>query len=170
MLSVGLDPKSYSHDHLNDMQKRKKKYEPLWSALQFLLDRREVFRRFYPVGPSGYMSMSFPTLKRALETYGVELDHEFMEALAVRCPDAKHAQETPSSSKGLSSQERQTLLKLIAGMASEQYRFDPHQQRSEAIKNIQDDLERVGLPMDAKTVRKWVRQAAELISDDYWKQ
>lgn len=169
MLSVGLDPKSYSHDHLNDMQKRKKKYEPLWSALQFLLDRREVFRRFYPVGVSGYMSMSFPTLKRAMETYGVELDQEFREALAMRCPDAKHAHETPSTSKSVSSHERETLLKLIAGMATEQYGFDPRHQRSETFKNILEDLDRAGLSMDAKTVRKWVRLAAELIPDAYWK-
>ncbi len=169
MLSVGLDPKSYSHDHLNDMQKRKKKIEPLWSALQFLLDRREVFRRFYPVGVSGYMSMSFPTLKRALETFGVELDQEFREALTFRCPDADHANETTKPSKSFSSQERETLLKLIAGMASEQYGFDPRHHRSEVIKNIQEDLDRAGLSMDAKTVRKWIRQAAELIPDAYWK-
>lgn len=169
MLSVGLDPKSYSHDHLNDIRKRKKKIEPLWSALQFLLDRREVFRRFYPVGVSGYMSMSFPTLKRALETYGVELDREFREALTFRCPDANHANDASDTTKSFSNQERETLLKLIAGMASEQYGYDPRHQRSEAFENIQEDLDRAGLSMDAKTVRKWIRQAAELIPDAYWK-
>ncbi|MDQ2094354.1 hypothetical protein [Rhodalgimonas zhirmunskyi] len=168
MLSVGLNPALYSPDRLNDLAKRRSK-KTLCSALQFLLDRREVFYRFYPAGVSGYMSMSFPLLKRALETYGVELDQEFREALAARCPDAKHAHETPNPSKSISSQERDTLLKLIAGMAAEQYGFDPRHQRSETIKNIQEDLDRAGLSMDAKTVRKWIRQAAELIPDVYWK-
>ena len=113
--------------------------------------------------------MSFPTLKRAFDTYGVELDSEFKGALATRCPDAKQVHETPNASKNLSSHERETLLKLIADMAAEQYGFDPRHLRSETFKNIQDDLERAGLSMDAKTIRKWVRLAAELIPDAYWK-
>lgn len=167
MLSVGLEPTIFSERRLGELSNRKPQ-KSLWSALEYLLARRQVFRRFYPMGPAGYMSMTFPALERAIETFGIKLDREFRDALATRSSRQEPACGPDASSKNMSNQERDTLLKLIAAMACEQYSFDPRKQRSDALKNIQEDLERTGISMDQKTVRKWVRLAVDLIPKTYW--
>lgn len=69
----------------------------------------------------------------------------------------------PTREKPLRTRERETVLKLIIGMATEQYGYDPSASRSETVKNIVSDLELHGLSLDAETVRKWLREAAEIL-------
>jgi hypothetical protein len=71
--------------------------------------------------------------------------------------------EDPSKGSEISTRERDSLLKLVIGMAVEGYRYDPAQKRSSAVPDIVADLERAGVPLDADTVRKWLRQATELL-------
>lgn len=63
----------------------------------------------------------------------------------------------------LRTRERDTFLKLIIGMAVEQYGFDPKSKRNEATGNIQSDLESCGLSMDADTILKKLREASDLL-------
>lgn len=63
----------------------------------------------------------------------------------------------------IKTRERDTLLKLIIGMAVEQYGFDPKSKRNEATGNIQSDLESCGLSMDADTILKKLREASDLL-------
>jgi hypothetical protein len=48
-------------------------------------------------------------------------------------------------------------------MAVEGYRYDPKQKRSDKIPEIVSDLDKAGIALDADTVRKWLREAAELL-------
>jgi hypothetical protein len=75
------------------------------------------------------------------------------------------AQQTlpPQAEKSLGARERDSLLKLIIGMAVGGYGHDPYAKRSEQPAAIADDLARRGIPLDADTVRKWLREAAELL-------
>lgn len=66
----------------------------------------------------------------------------------------------------LKTREKGTLLKLVIGIAVEQYGYDQDVSRGEAVKNIASDLERVGLSLDRKTIRKWLTEAAELLPRD----
>lgn len=68
----------------------------------------------------------------------------------------------------MTSSEKGSMLKLIAAMACEQYGFDPDARRSQAVPNLRQDLDMVGLPLDDKTIRKWLREACELVPKEYW--
>ena len=55
------------------------------------------------------------------------------------------------------------MLKLIIGMAVGGYGYDPKAERSAQVTEIASDLEKVGISLDADTVRKWLRAAADLL-------
>jgi len=65
-----------------------------------------------------------------------------------------------------SNREKQSLLKLVIGMAQGGYRFDPKPARSRTTKEITDDLKNAGVPLDEDTIRKFLRQASELLPAD----
>jgi hypothetical protein len=65
--------------------------------------------------------------------------------------------------KPLGTRERESLLKLIIGMAVGGYGYDPSAGRSEQPAQIATDLETAGVALDVDTVRKWLKQAAELL-------
>jgi hypothetical protein len=73
------------------------------------------------------------------------------------------AEATKTAAKGLGARERESLLRLVIGMAVEGYRYDPKQKRSDKIPEIVSDLDKAGIALDADTVRKWLREAAELL-------
>ncbi len=64
--------------------------------------------------------------------------------------------------------ERSSLLRLVAAMALEQYGYDPRKTRSSVLSGIVQDLDTTGLSMDRKTVSKWLREAVDLVPQDYW--
>lgn len=65
--------------------------------------------------------------------------------------------------KQLGARERESLLKLVIGMAVGGYGYDSTARRSEQITAITDDLAQAGISLDADTARKWLREAAELL-------
>jgi hypothetical protein len=67
----------------------------------------------------------------------------------------------PSTKDGLSTVERNSLHKLVIGMAVAAYRFDPAADKSRVIPEIVADLEAVGISLSDDTVRKYLREAAE---------
>lgn len=76
------------------------------------------------------------------------------------------AQPTVGRSLGdgqLSTRERDTLLKLVIGMAVEAYRHDPDAARSPTPGEIAADLEKHGLSMTDDTVRKYLKEAATTV-------
>jgi hypothetical protein len=68
-----------------------------------------------------------------------------------------------SAEKPLSAKERLTAQKLIIGLAVKGYGFDPKRQRSEVPPKIARDLGTLGLQLDEDTVRRWLKDAAELL-------
>lgn len=75
---------------------------------------------------------------------------------------------TPSSEGSLSGRERETLLRIVAAMAVKGYRFDPEAARNPATKDIQDDLELLGIGLDQKTILKWLRESTKLIPAEHF--
>jgi hypothetical protein len=65
--------------------------------------------------------------------------------------------------RSLSTRERESLLKLVIGMAVEGYRYDPGVQRSDRIPEIAEDLEKAGVALDVDTVRKYLKEASQLL-------
>lgn len=65
--------------------------------------------------------------------------------------------------KALHTKERETLLKMIIGLAVDGYGFDPTAARSPVPKEISDALAARGIPLDVDTIRKWLREGAEFL-------
>ena len=65
--------------------------------------------------------------------------------------------------KPLSTRERETLLKIILGMAIEQYGFNPTAGRSPIPKQIADDLAILGIPVSDDTVRQKLNDAFDTV-------
>jgi hypothetical protein len=68
-----------------------------------------------------------------------------------------------AKAKPFSTRERETLLKVVIGMAVRGYAFDPKSVRSDRIPEIVADLALAGVPVGDDTVRKLVREGAELL-------
>ncbi len=64
------------------------------------------------------------------------------------------------------TRERESMLKLLVGMAIKGYRFDPRLPRNSATKDIQTDLEILGLSMDDGTILKYLKEGSGLIDTD----
>jgi hypothetical protein len=75
-------------------------------------------------------------------------------------------EEAGAAPKGLSTRERDTVLRLIIGMAIDGYRFDPASARSAVPAEVASALDQLGLSLDVDTVRKWLREAAGLLTQD----
>lgn len=84
------------------------------------------------------------------------------ERAVLSTEDASQA-EPANMEKPLSTKERDTLLKIIIGMARDSYKYDPKLNRSSVPQEIADDLAKHSIFMDVDTVRKWLKQAAEFL-------
>jgi hypothetical protein len=65
--------------------------------------------------------------------------------------------------KPLGTTERNTLLKLVIGMAIKGYGYDPQAKRSDIPKSIENDLVQLGIAITDDTVRKWLNEAANAV-------
>lgn len=63
----------------------------------------------------------------------------------------------------LSSRERESMLKLIGGMAVAAYRYDSSAKRNQATAEIANDLQLNGVALSDDTIRKYLKEAAELL-------
>jgi hypothetical protein len=59
--------------------------------------------------------------------------------------------------------ERESLLKLVIGMAIKGYTYDPKAPRNAATSDITSDLELLGIGLDVDTVRKWLKAGADTL-------
>jgi hypothetical protein len=66
----------------------------------------------------------------------------------------------------LGTRERDTLLRMIIGLAVKGYGYDPKAARSTIVPDIVSDLELAGVPVGDDTVRKYLREAAEYLPRD----
>ncbi len=77
---------------------------------------------------------------------------------------------TKSKEKGLSTTERETLLKLILGMAMDAYGYDPTIPRNNASGGnkcgISSKLALIGISISDDTIRKYLTEAKKLLSPE----
>lgn len=161
MLSVGAKPELMTQEEIYELKRQKP--EKLWASFRFLIERYELMFRMYPSGGYGKMHLSTRRLYQWINETGLEVHPGFKAALDKRFGVASE----PAPPKEMTDAEKVSLLKIIAGMAIEQYAYDPGAQRSDAIRNISDDLERLGISLDRKTIRKWLKEACELVDPEY---
>lgn len=167
-LSLGADPRIVTQDYLETKARNLSSKKKLWAADKRLLEQKEVFSRYFRHTGWGYGSEAISSVKAWIDKMQIPVHPDFYSALSKN--DSAEIPQSPDelSSKPLLPQERETLLKLIAAMACEQYRYNPDDKRSDVTSNVKDDLERVGLSMDDKTIRKWLKEASDFVDADYW--
>lgn len=77
------------------------------------------------------------------------------------------AEKTASSNKGnakpLHLKEKESLFKMIIGMAIKGYGHNPKAKRTQTAPEIRKDLELLGLNLDEDTIRKWLKESAEIL-------
>ena len=85
---------------------------------------------------------------------------EMQDQNVIQLPNTEQATriEPPVNKK-----ERDSMLKLIIGMAVRAYVYDPTQSRSSIASEISDDLATCGISMDVDTIRKYLKQSAEYL-------
>ncbi|MHB8165291.1 MAG: hypothetical protein ACYDDT_00710 [Sulfuricella sp.] len=70
--------------------------------------------------------------------------------------------DTPTNmNKPLTTSERDSLLKLVIGMAMKGYSYDPNAKKNSAVADIAADLALLGLPLGDDTIRKYLKQGNE---------
>jgi hypothetical protein len=74
---------------------------------------------------------------------------------------------TTKKPKDLSTKERETLLKMIIGMAVSGYRYDPTAPKSSITTEIYDDLVSHGVGLDQDTIRSKLKDAAQFLPSDF---
>ncbi len=66
-------------------------------------------------------------------------------------------------SGNLGTKERESLLKIVIGMAVAGYSFDPKSSRSPTAKEVSDDLMKLGITLSDDTIRKYLKEGADLL-------
>lgn len=96
------------------------------------------------------------------KSVGVEFHADWWDAVAEAAPGPSAATSPPTVPKpDLKIRERESLLKLVIGMAIGGYSWDPKAPRNNATADITSDLHKLGIQLDQDTVLKWLREAAK---------
>ena len=77
-----------------------------------------------------------------------------------------HVEKNASLEKSLSARERQTLYKMIIGMAKDAYGYDSKVSRSPFPKELEGILDGLGISVSDDTVRDKLKEASEFLPQD----
>lgn len=92
-----------------------------------------------------------------------DLDFITREADNLREVISQYEQREKAKPKSSHTRERDTLLKMIVGMALGGYGYDPKANKSSIAKEISDDLALHGIPLDQDTIRSKLKEGSLLI-------
>ena len=172
---VGLNP-HFAKDHTLGYGREANKYAVRFYGLLELArrawDQSEID---YPATPANWLDWAkkrdlpiFPVLEkeidrwRTFKTPGETIRIGELEAKNARLEsDLSKAKSADAQSIG--ARERDSVLKLIIGMAVAGYKYDPLAQKNDAIRDITGDLEKHGVPLADDTIRKYLRAGADLL-------
>jgi hypothetical protein len=99
----------------------------------------------------------------ARATAGLAERNATIKALVDELGKLKQQLAAVPAERPLGQREADSLRTLIIGMATGGYGYDPTAIRSDVVKDIVDDLLKVGLNLGGDTVRKHLKQSAELL-------
>ena len=167
-LSLNIDPRTTS---LEFLKSRPHSYD---LDRQFLRERAEFQSRLdIALSHDGHDPLLEPDHRYPSEPHSEFRLAEFAAwAMSFNWPIPHEMAELAESAEkaeakveqgALHPRERDTLLKLVIGMAMDSYRYDPAAPRSKVPAEIAADLEKKGITVTDDTIRKWLKQAAETV-------
>lgn len=117
-----------------------------------------------PDEPGDFPRTTWYCLPEPMNLDRVASDAVFLLKEVVRYEDGHGECEPKVKQKGeVPTRERDTLLKLVIGMAMKGYRYDPAAAKSSSTKDIADDLVALGMSVSDDTVRKYLKEAANTV-------
>ena len=132
--------------------------------LAYLSYDRHVTRRFGLMGYDGmYLQVRPQDFLNWMRQVGLPIPGSMAEVIEGTSSEDDKPPTTSSGDESLGTRERDSLLKLVIGMAIAGYRYDPKSSRGPATTEIVNDLAKLGIPLDPDTVRKYLREARELL-------
>lgn len=99
----------------------------------------------------------------------IHTTQEYILSLESQINELKSEKGLPELPQGeeLHTKEKNTLLKLLLGLALTNYEFNPRATRNATAREITSDLALHNLNLDEDTVRKWLNEAKELLPIDW---
>ncbi len=98
-------------------------------------------------------------IKANIEARQAELE----QRQALTPPQTATAAPQDNEEKPLSTKERNTLLRLVIGVAIHAYGYNPSYRRNTAPGEISEALAELGMSIDPDTVRKYLKEAADTV-------
>ena len=109
------------------------------------------------------MAEGYP-MQQSLNALARDCDRAWHDAIQANEHERGTVKVDPTTvGADLGTLERESLLKLVIGMAIEGYKYSPDAARNTATADIANDLAKLGLTMTDDTVRKWLKQAAKTV-------
>lgn len=177
-LLLGRDPR-YVNDRTIKVDHKGTTFKKLFLDLRDLISRATTAKQInFTDGPGSYVvwakSKGIPVpdvLEDLLVAYGGPLRDWKSEAQSLQSKieemNRDHARsQGAAKTDSAITRERESLLKLIIGMAIRGYSYNPKAGRSPVVKEIASDLAMIGIPLDEDTVRKYLVEARELLPND----
>ena len=194
MLACGRRPENFDKDTLKQ-NRSVSSFAGEYARLKELARRAVAMQQLYdPVLPTLFLAWARrlelrvePALVAAIEARGlqiadwkdlyekqVKITATYQETVETQDRTIAALRETleikatalPPPEKGLATRERESLLKMLIGMALKGYAYDPNLPRNTATAEIAEDLNSIGIGLDPDTVRKWLKEAADLLPRD----
>ena len=131
--------------------------------IQIIQSNHPVKVKLY-IGPSSEFNLKLrKAMKPGFEPY---LTVNFLDLWIKKTDAEKVITTSPLSLAIPSPTEKNTMLKLILGMAMAAYQYNPLSTRNSATGNnkgsIKHELEKIGLKIDEDTIRKYLEEAKEI--------
>lgn len=181
-LLIGRDPTRISEEKVKNDRKGSKIGTDYLQSLE-LVERafRQICNRHF-VAPSDYvqwaLNIGMPVPQDLLDAFDARglqikdwseeraaLQHEIaqLREQVSRLEQEAGARSADPSPKSLSVRERESLLKLVIGMAMDGYGFDPKASRSPTARELSDHLLRLELQLSDDTIRAYLNEAKDLL-------
>ncbi len=166
LLSLGVEPLSFTQDQIIDMQVSLEKGTNLFEPLRYLLRRRDQIERQFPtfVHPNHVDPKPLFDWFRLVD---LEIHPDFTSRYLENTKDVAPNAETNATSKP-DKREIDSVCQLFAAVAIDCYGYDPGAKRSPIPKEIAELAANLGLELSEDTIRKYLRRGASFISNG-WK-
>lgn len=128
---------------------------------EFVDFQEEVVKKIHKFIEGEYAKLCDPKIEKNSEAIDeAELMTQLYELRTLKYEIDQAA--TSKKEKPISTRERETLLKMIIGMAVDGYGFDPNAGRSSLAKELSEIFTSQGIPITDDTIRKWLQEASQL--------